>query len=30
MILPADNKGPADPSATTGAVPTGDDAFTIF
>lgn len=27
MILPADNKGPADPSATTGAAPSGDEAF---
>lgn len=27
VILPADNKGPADPSATTGAKPMGDAAF---
>lgn len=27
VILPADNKGPADPSATTGAKPVGDAAF---
>jgi signal transduction histidine kinase len=30
LILPADNKGPADPSATTGARPTGDDAFPML
>lgn len=30
VILPADNKGPADPSATTGAAPTGDEAFTTL
>ncbi len=30
VILPADNKGPADPSATTGAAPSGDEAFTTL